>query len=117
MKVVYFKRNAPSGFHIHAGSYADCFYIPNENLVLYKEQHGSFGGQSYSLTDRAEILGQARAIAEGKIPNVKGVTFSDTKEFEYDNSKLQELMQNARLKTELETKVKSGIEELLKQFE
>jgi len=116
MKVVYFNRNARSPIHIHAGSYANCFYIPNENLVLCKEQYGSFGGQDYFLTDRTKMLEEARAIAEGRTPSVEGVSFSDIKEFEYDSSRLRELIQNTRLKTELQTKVKSGIEDLLKQI-
>ncbi len=127
MKVVYFKRNARSPINIHAGYYADCFYVPDENLVLYKEQYGSFGGQDYSLTKKDRILKEARSLAKGKIPKAENVSFSDIKEFEYDSSKLLELIQNTRLKSvleliqntrlksELQTKVKYGIEYLLKQ--
>jgi len=116
MKVVYFKRNARSPVHIHASSHASCFYVPDEKIVLYIEQHGTFGGRYYSLTDKAEILEEARNITEGNTPNVKNVTFSDIKEFEYESSKLRELMQNIRSKSELQTKVEAGIEDLLKQL-
>ena len=115
MKVIYFKRKAKSPIHIHAGSYASIFYIPDEEIILFKEQLGTFGKNEYSLTDKAEILEEAKVIAEGRIPDVQAVSFSDIKEFEYESSRLRELIQNARLKTDLETKVKSGIEDLLKQ--
>ena len=115
MKVIYYNRKARSPFHIHAGSYASFFYVPDENIILYKEQLGTFGRNEYSLTDRAKILKEAKVIAEGRIPDVQAVSFFDIKEFEYESFKLRELIQNARLKTELETKVKFGIEDLLKQ--
>lgn len=117
MRVVYFKRNVRSPVHIHAGSYASCFYVPDEKVVLYREQHGTFGGKDYSLTDRVEILEEARNIAESKTPNVRNVTFSDIKEFEYESSKLRELIRNIRSKSELQTRVEAGIEDLLKQLE
>jgi len=116
MRVVYFKRNVKSAIHIHAGSYASLFYVPDENVVLYQEQHGTFGGQNYSLTDKAEILEEAKAIAENRTPSVEGVSFSGIKKFEYEGFKLLELIQNIKLKTEIESKVKSGIEDLLKQI-
>ncbi|MCK4614483.1 MAG: hypothetical protein KAU14_06745 [Thermoplasmata archaeon] len=117
MKVVYFKRCAKSPIHIHAASYASCFYLPDEKIVIFREQHGTFGGKDYSLTEREEILEEARIITEGKTPDVEGVSFSHVKEFEYETSKLLKLIRNAELKAELETKVKAGIEELLKQVE
>ena len=115
MKVVYFERETKSFIHIHAGEYASCFYVPDENIVLYREQHGTFGGKDYSLTDRAEILEEARAIAGNRTPKGEGVTFFGIREFDYDNSRLRALIQDARLKAELEPKVKSGIEDLLKE--
>lgn len=117
MNVIYFERNARSSRHVHEGHYANCFYVPDENIVLYKEQHGTFGGEDYSLTDRAKSLEEAKSIASGRTPNVNGVTFSNIKKFEYESSKLLELIKNARLKAELQTKVESGIEDLLKQIE
>ena len=115
MKVVHYHRHAKSGFHIHAFSSAEMFYVPDEDLMLIREQHGSFGSRTYSLTTRAEILAEAKLIAEGRIPNVEGVTFSEIQAFEYERYRLQELIQNLRLKAELETQVESGIEDLLKQ--
>ncbi len=118
MKVIYFKKNARSPLHIHAGSYSICLYIPDENIVLYREQQGSFGSENYSFSSRTEILiEEAKIIAEGKTPNIAGVIFSDIKELESDSSKLRDLIQNTKLKVELETEIKSGIEEIIKQFE
>lgn len=114
MKVIYFERGARSPIHIHEGSYASCFYVPDENIVLYREQHGRFGGKDYLLTNRKEILEKARAIDENRTLNVDGVTFSNIKKFEYESSKLLELIKYAKLKAKLQTKVKAGIEDLLK---
>lgn len=116
MEVIYFERNARSPMHIHAGSYASCFYVPSGNIVLYKEQHGTFGGRDYSLTNKKEILKEAKFIASGKTPNVKGVIFSNIKKFEYESSKLLKLIRYARLKARLQTNVERGIEDLVKQI-
>jgi hypothetical protein len=112
MKTVYYKRYAGSDFHVHAFSSAECFYIPNENVVLGIEQLGSFGRINYYLTDRAEILEEAKVIEQGKIPLIENITFFNIKKFEVDNSKIRELIIEARLKKELEEKVKLGIESL-----
>ncbi len=117
MEIVYYKRNALSETNMHAGSYARCFFVPAENVLLYREQNGSFGGENYSITYEKEILQEANKIANGIIPDVTGVTFSDIKKFEYEKSRLQKLIKDARLKAELQTKVEAGIEALLKKIQ
>lgn len=114
MKVCYYHRNARSGFHIHAYSSADIFYIPNENLILFAEQHGTFGGCDYSFTKRRELLDEARSVMRGT--KIEGIEISNVKEFECDSKEIKQLIQDAKLKSKLETKVRSGIEKLLKQI-
>ena len=113
MRAIYFERHAQSPIHIHAGSYTQGVYVPDERVVLFKEQHGTFGGNTVSLTDRQEFLDEMRPLLEGKTPNVNGVTYSGIKELEYDGTRLKELIQNARLEIELKDKVESGIDALL----
>ena len=114
MKVIYYHRHVKSGFHIHAYSSADIFYIPDENLILFREQHGSFGGRDYSFTDSPELLDEANSVVQGS--RVEGGEISAITEFEYDETKIKQLVREAKLKSELETKVRSGIEELLKNI-
>ena len=114
MKVVYFERTEISPIHIHAGSYARVFYVPDEDVLLFAERHGTFGGTQFSLTANESSLDEARAIARGEIPNLDGVAYSNIREFDYEDSRLRALIQDARLKAELEPKVQSGIEGLLK---
>jgi hypothetical protein len=115
MRAIYFERNARSPIHIHAGSHTNGVYIPDENVILYREQHGTFGGSTSSFTDRQELLDEIQPLLNGAIPNVEGVTYSGTKEFEYDGTKVKELIQNARLERELKGKVESGLDALLEQ--
>ena len=115
MRVIYFQRSAPSSFHIHAGSYIKGVYIPDENVILYKEQHGTFGGNTSSFTDGQEILDEIQPLLSGASPNVEGVTYSRVKEFEYDGTILKELIQNARLERELRDKFESGLATLLEE--
>jgi hypothetical protein len=115
MKVFYYHRFARSGFHLHASSAAHIFYIPEENLILFKEQRGTFGGVEYSFTQRKELLEEARSVMQGS--KVEGIEISNPKEFEYDSKKIERLIQDARSKSELEKKVRSGIEELLEKVE
>lgn len=115
MKVIYYRRHVKSGFHIHAFSSADIFYIPNEEAILYMEQLGSFGGRVYSFTERKELLDEAKSVMRGS--EIEGVEISNVKEFEYDRVRIKQLIKDARLKSELETEVHSGIEEILEQIE
>jgi len=91
------------------------FFIPKVNVILVKEQIGSFGGLTYTISDRLEILKEANEIAKGKIPKVESVTFTDIKDFDIDDQKLNVLIQNAKLQKELELKVEKGIEMLLEK--
>lgn len=115
MKIIYYHRYAKSGFHIHAFSSANMFFIPDENVILVKEQIGTFGGQVYSISENPEILKEAHEISKGKIPKVENVTIADIEEFEFNDQKLNELIQNAKLKSEVEIKVEKGIEMLLEK--
>lgn len=115
MRVIYFERNTISTFHIHASSSIRGVYIPDENIILYKEQHGTFGGNTSSFSNRQEILDEVRPLLEGITPNVERVTYSGIKEFEYDGAKLKELIQNAKLERELRDKVRTGIDALLEE--
>lgn len=114
VRVYYYHRNARSGFHIHAYSSADIFYIPDENLILFAERHGTFGGCDYSFTKRRELLDEAKSVI--RCSKIEGIEISNVKEFEYDSQKIKQLIQDAKLKSKLETKVRSGIEKLLKQI-
>lgn len=115
MKVIYYHRHAKSGFHIHAYSSADIFYIPDESIILFREQLGSFGGLDYSFTDRPELLEEANSVRQGS--RIEGIEISNVREFEYDGAKIKQLVREAKLKAELEAKVRSGIEELVKLAE
>ena len=112
MKVVYFKRVAES-FHIHAGVYTDCFFIPEMDVILYKEKPGTFGRNEYSFTESDIVLEEARKISGGKTPDVSGVSFSDRTVFDYDSSVLAELVSDAKVEKELNRKVADGIEKLV----
>ena len=127
MKLIYFKRKA-KGFHIHGGAFAECFYIPQEEAVLFRERQGTFGSEDYSLNEETKFLEEVKkAIANPElfsdntkekhegIPVTGGITYSNIKEFEYDDSKVQQLIQDAQSAKELEVKVQTGIESLLEQ--
>ena len=114
MKAIYFERSERS-LHMYGSSRAKGVYIPDESVVLYKEQRGVFGETTYSFTDRQEILDEMQSLLKGASPNVEGVTYSEIKEFEYDGTRLKEIIQNARLKRELRDKVKFGIDALLEE--
>lgn len=115
MKVIYYHRLKKSGFHIHAFSSTDIFYIPEEEIILYREKQGSFGNQSYSLSKREELLDEARRLMNGD--KIEEVEVSNLKEFECEDEKIKQLIEDARLKFELEKRVRLGIEELLERID
>ena len=109
MKVVYFDRCLTKG-----GQHRDSFYLPSKNLILYKDRVKLADGTA-SLTDEQSFLDEARMIAEGEIPQVNGLRFSNLKLFEYDGSVIEALVENIRSRNELSTKIISGMEALLSQ--
>jgi len=117
MRVIYYRRNTYEGYNVFEGAFSECFYVPEEKIVLVKERIGSFGTPYYTITNRKEILEEAEAIAKGKAPFVKNVNFYDVEEFDYDSLKLRRLIQATKKKNQLEKMVISGFKDLLKQIE
>lgn len=101
--------------HIHAGEHAEGLYVPDENVVLYRQRSGTFGSSIYSITDKKELLEELQPLLNGDTPKVETVTYSEIKEFQYDEAKLRDLIQSTKSKMELQNKVETGIEALLKE--
>lgn len=99
-----------------------CFYMPDENTVLYLADVS--GTSSCSLIESGRILEDAKEIAENVTP-IKGATFHDIKTFEYSRSIIKALTQNIKtlkdikdrqdslIKNQLELTVESVIDDLL----
>ena len=115
MKVIYFEGYFKSPIHAGQGSRGQYLYVPNEDVCLFKALELDVV-QQFGLIRNQNRLNVARSIARGETPSGdNNIIYSNIREFEYDNSKLQALIQDARLQAELQTKVQSGIEELLEQ--
>ncbi len=83
VKVVCFKRKEIRGGFVHDQYNADCFYVPDEDVILYYGMYGFFDqyerGEAglettigdYSLIDRPEYLEEARAIIEHRVPDLE----------------------------------------------
>ena len=118
MKLIYYHReNLRSRQEF---TYSEVFYIPNENAILFFRREVLQGGYSrckYSFSDdnNGEYLEEAKSIESGKVPKKDMINFSNIKTFECEDSKIIELIKSAKLREELNVKVESGIEGLLKQ--
>ncbi len=115
MKILHYQRHADSGIHIHAYSSAACFFVPDEQVVFFADQRGTFGGVSYSITDREEMLEEANLLLQGESPSSKEIKYSDIKELEFEDEMILSLVKDAKRGKELEEKVKAGIAELIKE--
>lgn len=119
MKLIYYHRENLRTKREFA--YLEVFYIPNENAILFFRREAlpaSYSRCKYSFldnTDGGEHLEEAKSIESGKVPKKDKIYFSNIKTFECEDSKIIELIKNAKLREELNAKVKSGIEGLLKQ--
>ena len=96
MKVIHYKRGGslnPDG--------TIYLYVPDEDIVMFNCQHDD-RGTAYGLLSDHLSLEEARIIASGGDPKVKGATFSDVKELEYVDPRLQKLIEYFRLKEKLQ---------------
>lgn len=118
MKLIYYHReNLGSG---EGFVYSEVFYIPNENAILFFRREalrGGFSRSDYSFSDNndGEYLQEAKSIESGKVPKKSHIYFSDIKTVECKDSKIIELIKSVKLREELNAKVESGIEGLMKQ--
>jgi len=103
MKVIYFEM---SQLDFHTMIEATGFYVPNQDVILYAKTR-MVDAPVYN-----EILDGVRNIASG---NKAPESFRNVSEFEYDALGIMALIEDARLRADLNTRIDLGIEELLKQ--
>lgn len=115
MRVLHYKRVVSSGWHIHAFSSAICCYVPDRNVVLYREQLGSFGGEVISITADDHMLREAR-IMNKEIANEKissDVKISDVQAGELDDKFVDQAIEIMRTEKDLRERITKMSETLL----
>ena len=113
MEAWYLKR-MQRGLHVTENVTTDCLYIPESNLVLYKEQKGVYGGTEYSLVEREDVLEEIRNKISGVANSERTrVSYSDVRKVDLDPSKVNIAISDVRRSQELQESVKEGIECLL----
>ena len=130
--VIKFSRIEASPMHLHAGIFTDGMYIPDEDIILYRETVGSFGLPHYGVSDSKSILDELEKILggtvqeedgcyvvqerkEGKYPHLSTprVTYRDVLEIKIDASYLESLIHDAWENETLNKSVKSRISRYL----
>lgn len=95
MKVIAYKRSAASEFHVHAGSYATCFYIPDLRCVIGTETMGTFGRADNFASRDPDILKETEKLEteamliaghSATIGVGRGVTLSEVKVLDLDEA-------------------------------
>lgn len=111
MEVVYYKRVEKGA---NGNTFVeDRFYIPDENVVLYKQQQGSFNGQDYFYTDEQKSLSEGLLVREN-IP-IEGAEIENRQIFDINAEELKQLIKDIKAKPELETRITKGMAELYQQ--
>jgi len=118
MRVGYFKKQTSSGFHVSADFVSNCFYVPDEQVVIYQNRD-MFRAYSFLGKQGDLLLEQAKALAEGRVlptePQGRGtVVFSEISWFDYDTDKIRGLIKTASGISELEAKLSPLKEEFSK---
>ncbi len=106
MKVVHYIKNTFS--EIAEDTETTCFYLPDKEIVLFSRQAGD-----WDLVDRGEMILEGGAISAGRIPIVKGVRYSNIKQFDYDENKLGQLIRDLKSRNKLDDEIALGIEYLV----
>lgn len=117
MKIYYAKRFTYASFHIHAGSVADMFYIPQMNIAIGQETIGTFGSSSMFLTDVDYILKEGECLKLGQIPETEGCSFKNIKEFEWNDWEITDLVEKLKQYKKLKTETEETIKKLLEDNE
>lgn len=117
MKVICYQRHEQSKLHRQSNASASCLYIPDENVLLFKEKRGMFGATDYSLAMDTDILEEAKAVEQetDNFINKKGVVFSNIHTISYDKRKVVRLIKKILTKHTLEPVIKCGIEGILEK--
>jgi len=110
MKVVLYKRFARSSYHIHAFSSADCAFVPDKGVVLFREQHGSFGGKDYSLTEEERMVNEGKLVVAGK--PVDGIEITDIRTLDLKDYDVEDLIDMTHRRNNLEGQVKTKLDDI-----
>tara|TARA_Y100000310_G_C19947751_1_gene475470 strand:+ start:137 stop:499 length:363 start_codon:yes stop_codon:yes gene_type:complete len=99
MKVIHYVKYPTGGTALAAGA-LHCYYVPDLGVVLTEEnQLGTRpGAQRVRRSLRADgpLLEEAERIAKGETPSGNGMSFSGIQEVDYDETRLDKLINDVR---------------------
>ena len=126
MKIIAYKRGAQSDFHIHAGSCATCFYVPDLKCVIGTERIGTFGSDNVFVTRDPDILKEAEKLEmEGlqvsaprpvEINVGRGVTISEMKVLDLNETLIKGTIDLLDVIATAREKVNEGMRLLLSEI-
>ena len=120
MKVYWYSENLDDGLEVGDDTECECYYIPDENIILYKKEH-RFRGVTYTYTDGSGALdfakrlvnGEAERYKQGALPGMKKrEMITEPTEFDMDISEIQAMIERIRAKVPLDEKVENDFENL-----
>ena len=88
------------------------FYIPSNDVILYRVQHGMQENQCYGITEAKEALDEIRTALKGSV-GICQPAIRNIKVFDFNGVALKKLIGQARAKALLESEIRLGIEGLL----
>ena len=120
MEIIYYVRQS-EGIQINDSSYSECFFIPSENIMFARENYN--GVTMCNIVRRDFILKEAASIEKGEDPykdkrdrNSILPTFLDVRRLRCDDEKIKEILKDIKDRDNLQEKVQSEIEELLRKI-
>jgi hypothetical protein len=110
MKIIYYKKERDDLITPTFGYTDHCFYVPEKDIILYKRNQIMGGKPEYKSTNKPELLAEAKQIEQMGMPRKLFTRFSRQKRFEYDDSKLDDIIKGS------EDALKKGIEDLIRRL-
>jgi hypothetical protein len=109
MRIIHYTKDEHSMVQVYSGNTENVIYIPSLKTLLIKKEPSVWGTVSYTKTSSDSALEEAKSVAKGKPPKRLNISYSKPREIEYDDGKLQAILENPDLK--------EGIEGILREIE
>lgn len=91
-KAVYYKKTLQYAIGNQIEIYRECIYIPNKQVVVYKQP--AFNDLNYSYNKSTEILNEGKKIFKGDFSNVQNINRKSIKHIEIENNFIEQIINN-----------------------
>lgn len=90
LEAIYYKKTLQYAIGNQIEIYKECIYIPNKQVVIYKQS--SFNNINYSYSKNNEILNEGKKLLKGDFSNIQNIDTESIKHIKIKDKSINQII-------------------------